>query len=87
MQFFFTDYDAAQLTLVQFHVMQAVHELYGKDPFSIAPDRISMFNKICGTDYVFKTFSSSFKVSDIAGYWSSDVEGFRELSEKYKLYK
>ncbi len=86
-QFFFTDYDAAQLTLVQFHVMQAVHELYGKNPFSIAPDRISMFNKICGTDYVFKTFSSSFKVSDIAGYWSSDVEGFRELSEKYKLYK
>ena len=85
-QYSFTDYDAAPLTLIQFYVMQAVHELYGKNPFSIAPDRISMFNKVCGTDYVFNTFNSSFKVSDIAGYWSSDVEGFRELSQRYKLY-
>ena len=85
-QFFFTDYEAAPLTLIQFYVMQAVHELYGKNPFEIAPDRIQMFNKVCGTDYVINHFNSSFKVSDIAGYWNSDVEDFRELSQKYKLY-
>lgn len=86
-QFFFTDYDAAVITLTQFYVMQAVHELYGRNPIAEAGDRLAMFNKVCGTDLITKTFGKTLKVKDIYNYWAKDVEEFRNLSEKYYLYR
>ena len=85
-QFYFTDYEAAPLTLVQFYVMQAVKELYGKNPFELSSDRLGMFNKVCGTDFVSKEFGKRMKVSDIVRYWTADVEDFRTLSQKYYIY-
>lgn len=85
-QFFFPEYEKATITLTQFYVMQAIYELYGKNPFELSPGRMSMFNKVCGTDYVSKTFSKTLKVADIASYWSKDVEDFKELSQHYWLY-
>lgn len=85
-QYYYTDYEAATITLTQFYVMQAVWELYGKNPFVLSAERIPMFNKVCGTDFVSNTFGQSLKVSDIADFWSKDVEAFRQLSAKYHLY-
>lgn len=87
-QYHYTDYDAAAITLTQFYVMQAVHRLYPEhDPFVVSAGRLGMFNKVCGTDYVSKTFSERMEVSDIIDYWNKDVNGFRALSKKYYLYK
>lgn len=85
-QYYYTDYEAATLTLTQFYVMQAVHELYGVNPFEASSDRMPMFNKVCGTDFVSKTFGSSMKVADIADFWSADVAAFKKLSKNYYLY-
>ncbi len=85
-QYHYTDYDAATITLTQFYVMQAVWELYGKNPFLLSAERIPMFNKVCGTDFVSNSFGRSLRVSDIADFWSKDVEAFRRLSSKYYLY-
>ena len=85
-QYFYTDYEAATVTLTQFYVMQAVYELYKKNPFQNAGDRLSMFNKVCGTDFVSNAFGRAMKVSDIADYWSADVADFRKLAQKYYLY-
>ena len=85
-QYFYTDYEKAAITLTQFYVMQAVYELYGKNPFTGAGDRLAMFNKVCGTDYVSKTFGRSMKVSDIKPYWCGDAEKFKAMSKKYYLY-
>lgn len=85
-QYFYTDFEAATLTLTQFWVMQAVHELYGRNPFDGAGDRLAMFNKVCGSDYISRVFSKTMKVSSIRGYWSRDVEEFRELSRRYWMY-
>jgi len=86
-QYYFIDYEAAPLTLVQFYVMQAVYELYKKNPFEQSQARLPMFNKVCGTDFVSKEFSKRFRVSDIESYWTADVEDFRSLSEKYYIYR
>ncbi len=86
-QYYFTDYEAAPITLIQFYVMQAVYELYKKNPFELSPNRISMFNKVCGTDFVSKEFSKRFRVSDILSWWTADVKDFRTLSEKYYIYR
>ncbi len=85
-QYYYTDYDAATITLTQFYVMQAVWELYGRNPFESSEDRIPMFNKVCGSDYVSTVFGGSMKVSDILEYWNADVEAFKRLSAKYYLY-
>lgn len=85
-QYYYTDYEAADITLTQFFVMQAVYELYGKNPFTGAGDRLAMFNKVCGSDYVSVNFGRTMKVSSIAAYWTADVDGFRKLARKYQMY-
>ena len=85
-QYFFTDYEAAPLTLINFYVMQAVHVLYPEhNPFDGKVNRTN--DIVCGTDKIRNTFSKSFKVSDIQQYWMKDVEAFKELSKEYYLYE
>lgn len=84
-QYDFTDYEAADLTLIQFYVMQAVHELYPNvNPFS--QGTFAMFDKVCGSDYVRKRFSETFRVESFLDYWKSDIEDWKTLSRRYWLY-
>lgn len=86
LQFFFTDYDKARITEVQFHVMQAVAELYpDKKAFEVISGH-GLFDKVCGTDYVRTEFSKRYKVDDIIDYWRKDEESFRRLSRRYHIY-
>lgn len=83
---YITDYSVVRLTEVQFHVMAAVAELY-PDHLPFGPnEKIGLFNKVCGTDYIKKTFSQRYKVEDILPYWRKDEENFRKLSAKYYMY-
>lgn len=87
-QYCYTDYDKATITLIQFYVMQAVNELYGRNPIAEASEeRLSMFNKVCGTDFVSREFGRRLKVSDILEYWNADAEGFKALSKRYYIYR
>ena len=86
LQYFFTDYEKARITEVQFLVMQAVAELY---PEKKAFDIISgygLFDKVCGTDYVRKVFSDRYRFEDIQEFWRKDEEAFRILSKEYHIY-
>ncbi len=83
-QYFFTDYEASNITLIQFYVMQAVLEMYpDRNPF----EHVGLFDKVCGTDYIRKVFGKRYLVDDIIEYWNKDVEDFREMSKKYYLYR
>ena len=85
-QFTFTDYEAAPVTLVQFYVLQAVQELYpDKNPYPMKKTR--MLDIICGTDYVRKTFGKRLNVTDIIDFWTKDTENFRAVSQNYYLYR
>ena len=84
-QYHFTDYDAAPLSLIQFYVMQAAYELWPTHhPF--ASGNTAMFDKVCGTDYVRKAFGTRCKVKDIIDCWTEDIDAFRRMSSKYLLY-
>ena len=86
LQFFYTDYEAARLTEVQFMVMQAVAELYpDKKAFEIISG-YGLFDKVCGTDFIRTEFSKRYLFDDIKDYWRKDEEAFRALSAKYYLY-
>ena len=85
-QYFFTDYEKAPLTLINFYVMQAVHKLWPEhNPFDGKVNRTN--DIVCGTDWIRNTFSRNFLVSDILDYWMKDAEAFKDLSKKYYLYE
>lgn len=87
-QIYITDFNKFNLMSLQFLFMQVNNELYpAKNPFTMAEkSRFSMFDKVCGTKYIRKTFSSSFKYSDIKDYLEKDVKSFKEISKKYYIY-
>ena len=85
-QFFFTDYEKARLTELQFHVMQALAELYpDKKAFDVATG-VGLFDKVCGTDYVRQEFVKRYNFADIKEYLRKDEKSFRALAQKYHLY-
>ena len=86
MQYFFTEYEKARITELQFYVIQAVAELYpDKRAFEII-NGYGLFDKVCGTDFIRKTLSETYKVDSIKDYWRKDEEHFRTISQRYYLY-
>ena len=86
LQYFFTDYEKARLTDIQFYVIQAVADLYpDKKAFEVITG-YGLFDKVCGTDYVRLELAKRYKVADIQSYWRKDEDSFRTLSQKYHIY-
>ncbi len=87
-QIFITDFDTAELSPIQFRVLEAMHRLYPEnDLLAAATDsRWNMFDKVCGTTGVRKEFFTEFKYSDIEKMWSEDIIAYKILSEKYHMY-
>ena len=85
-QYFFTDYEKARVTETQFHVIQAVKELYpDKGAFEVITG-YGLFDKVCGTDYVRLELAKRYKAADIQSFWRKDEDSFRTLSQKYHIY-
>jgi uncharacterized protein YbbC (DUF1343 family) len=87
-QIHLTDPSAAPLSLLQFYIMQEAHRLWpDKNLFEMCnPSRLSMFDKVCGTDDIRKEFTKAFRVSDISDLWTDDIPEFRVKASKYFLY-
>lgn len=85
---FVTNVEAAQLTLVQFYVMQEIAVLYPNHKASVGalPKRFDMFDKVVGTRNLRPLFFKRHKVEDILSIWNRDVESFKALKKKYELY-
>lgn len=76
----------AELTAIQFHIMDAVRALYPKVDF-FAKNRASMFDKVCGTDQVRQMWQEERSLNAILTFWREGVEEFRQARAKYLLYK
>jgi len=87
-QLHFTDVRKAQISLLQFYVMQECHKLYpNKNPFRMCDSsRLSMFDKVCGTKKIREYFTKDFQVKDIEELWTPPAKLFKEQSKKYWLY-
>ena len=84
-----TDFEKANLSLVQFYVMQECHKLWpDKNVFEISePSRLDMFDKVCGSDKIRKTFTQRFLVDDIKEMWMQEIAQFNHQRKKYLLYR
>lgn len=87
-QVYFTDYEKAELTDIQFLVAQELYKLYPEHDFlaTTTSSRKDMIDKVCGSKEIRKRFMKRHLWSDVKDYWDKDVESFKELSKKYYLY-
>jgi uncharacterized protein YbbC (DUF1343 family) len=88
-QVHFTNFRKANLTLIQFYVLQECKKLWpDKNVFELCEkSRIRMFDQVCGSDTIRKIFSQTFTVESINDIWMGETESFREKTTKYLLYR
>lgn len=86
-QYCFTDYAKANVTMTQFYVMSAIAELYPEHKAFESCTKLGLFDKVCGTDCVRKVFQGSYNISELEKLWMKDVPEFKEISKKYYLYE
>ncbi|MEW6251138.1 MAG: DUF1343 domain-containing protein [Planctomycetota bacterium] len=81
----FTDLARAELTPVQFHVLDAVRKL---DPQRelFGQQRDNMFDKVCGTDRIRQLLSAGHPVEEVLALWRAGVDEFRVRRAKYLRY-
>lgn len=87
-QIYVTDFDRAQLTMIQFHIMEALADLYPAHKASAGakPARFAMFDKVVGTKELRPLFFKRHKVADILPLWNRDADSFAARKAKYHLY-
>ena len=87
-QIHITDYTNARISEIQFHVIDAMNMLYPEHKLfsDETKSRNSMFDKVCGTDFIRTEFSKNYNASDILPYWRTGEEDFKQKSSKFYLY-
>ena len=83
------DFAAANLTEVQFWMLQVLNRMYPEHRFFEECDksRFRMFDQVCGTGYIREELSKDYDWSRVREYWTKDAEAYRARSSKYYLYK
>ena len=87
-QIHITDFEKAPLSSLQFYFLEAHYKLYPeKDLFALCDEsRLSMFDKVCGTNKIREELMRNKSFKDIAWYWQKDADTFKALSKAYHLY-
>ena len=87
-EMYVTDFDKAELTLVQFYVMQELARMYPahKAAAGADPKRFGMFDKVCGSKSVRRDFFKNHRVEDIEKLWHKDLPVFEKTKHKYHIY-
>jgi uncharacterized protein YbbC (DUF1343 family) len=86
-QIYLTDLVNAGLTEIQFLFLQEAHKIDPEfNPFRGKEDRYTMFDKVCGSDFLRKSMLESFDFEKLRFYWNGDRDWFILLSKNYYLY-
>lgn len=88
---FVNEPNAAQLTLVQFYVMQELHDMYASQspltPNTANKNNLKMFDNVVGTKQIRQILiNNNYKVSPILSIWNKDSQQFSEKKQHYHLY-
>ena len=87
-QIHITDFANARISEIQFHVIDAMNKLYAEHKLfsDETKSRNSMFDKVCGTDFIRTEFSKNYNATEILPYWRTGEDDFKQKSSKYYLY-
>lgn len=89
---FITDPDKAELTTVQFYVMQEIHKMYPRQsPLTATAankNNIKMFDNVVGSKKIReKLIQNNYDVETILSIWNKDTQRFNETKQRYHLYE
>jgi uncharacterized protein YbbC (DUF1343 family) len=85
-----TDPAEAPLVAINFHALEAVRKLAGRDLFAEAERRgqsFAMFDKVNGTDATRRALQSGQSATNIVRGWQAGEEDFRKRRERYLIYR
>lgn len=89
---FITEPEKAQLTTIQFYVMQELHKMYPKQsPLTATAankNNIKMFDNVVGNKEIRNgLLRNDYNVESILPVWNKDTERFNYKKQRYHLYK
>lgn len=90
-EMYVTDPDKAQLTTVQFYVMQELHKMYPKQSPLLQgasnKNSIKMFDNVVGNKQIRTLLlDNAYNVESILPVWNKDAERFNHDKQRYHLY-
>ncbi|HOW73671.1 MAG TPA: DUF1343 domain-containing protein [Phycisphaerae bacterium] len=85
-QIHITDREHVELTPIQFHIMDAIRELYPNENLIGDGKRLDMLSKVCGTDRIGEMLGQRRPSEEIIRFWSSDLEAYMAKRVKFLLY-
>jgi uncharacterized protein YbbC (DUF1343 family) len=89
-QLHFTDPANAPLTAINFHALEALKQVAGRDLFAEAVragKKFDMFDKVNGTDAMRRALQEGKSAAEIVASWRAGEEKFRRDRKPYLLYK
>ncbi len=69
------------------HIMQTVMHLYPERNLFAEPDRVRMFNKVMGCDWITNDLKKDVPVKDIQAAWQDELSRFKTIRLKYLMYE
>lgn len=90
-EMYVTDPEKAELTTVQFYVMQELHKMYPKQsPLSATAankNSLKMFDNVVGNKEIrSQLLKNNYNVESILPIWNKDNERFNQIKQSYHLY-
>ena len=85
-QLHITDINTFKPFVTGIHLMKTTMTLYPRQNLFAKRSRVNMFNKIMGSDHVFKNLQRGQAVSRIEAAWQNDLNDFLILRKKYLIY-
>jgi uncharacterized protein YbbC (DUF1343 family) len=88
-QVYFLEPNRAPLLGVNFHALEAIERVSGRDLYAEAVKAgrgFDMFDKIAGTDRVRRQLATGVSASQLIVSWKAEEDAFRQKRQKYLLY-
>ncbi len=85
-QLHITDFGSFRLYTTGLHIMQTVMRLYPDKNIFARQDRIGMFNKVMGTDWIKNALQANIPVPEMEAKWQPELNQFLKTREKYLMY-
>jgi len=68
------------------HILQTIIRLYPDKNIFADDDRIKMFNKVMGSDWIMKDLQNKIPVTEIENKWQDELKEFMAIRKKYLIY-
>jgi len=85
-QLHITDFETFNSYLTGLYIMQTSLKLYPEHDLFAHPERVQMFNKVMGCDWITRDLQQGVPVEKIVQKWQPELERFKEIRKKYLLY-